>query len=239
MKAMIFAAGLGTRMGSLTADKPKALVEVNHKPMLEHVVEYLKSYEVRDIIINVHHFGGLIKDYLRQQQNFGINIEISDESEELLDTGGGLMKAAHFFNDDEPFIAHNVDVLSDTNLYGLINKHRNEVSIATLVVKKRESSRYFLLDEYGHVRGWLNEKTGQKIIKYPMDNPVKVAFSGIQMIRPLIFHQSRLRGKFSITDLYIDKASELCIATYIDEGKWFDLGTPENIKEAELKFFNK
>lgn len=239
MKAMIFAAGLGTRLGPLTNSMPKALVEVNGKAMLEHVVEYLKSFGIRDVIINIHHFGNLIKEFITQKQQFGINIEISDESDELLDTGGGLLKAAHFFNDGRPFVAHNVDVLSKTDLNKVIEHHKQSAALATLVVKKRNTARYFLCDESGSICGWRNTKTGEEIIVKPANPVSEFAFSGIQIVDPKIFAVNKLTGKFSLTKMYLDLAGKYPIGTYKDDGLWFDLGKPENIIEAESKFFIK
>jgi NDP-sugar pyrophosphorylase family protein len=237
MKAMIFAAGLGTRLGTLTECKPKALVEVNGKPMLEHVIEYLKRYGIRDIIVNVHHFGSLIIDFLKKNNNFGIHIEISDESNELLDTGGGLIKANHFFADGKPFVVHNVDVLSRTKLDEVLKFHDQKEALATLVVKHRTTSRYILCDAAGNIAGWRNTKTGEEIIAKPSAEYIEVAFSGIQIIDPKLFEYNRLSGKFSLTDMYLTLAKSQTLATFIDDGLWFDLGKPENIREAETIFF--
>ena len=234
---MIFAAGLGIRLGELTAHKPKALVEVNGKTMLEHVVTKLKSWGISDIIINIHHFGDLIRNYLLQQQNFGIHIEISDESDELLDTGGGLIKAAHFFTGKDPFIAHNVDVLSNTSIGSLLNQYYYSYAMATLVVKRRETSRYLLINDDDRLCGWRNKKTNEEIISYHADNPIEIAFSGIQIINPKIFQLNTLKGKFSLTQMYLDLSTKSLINVYKDDSLWFDLGSPENIKEAEAKFF--
>jgi NDP-sugar pyrophosphorylase family protein len=237
MKAMIFAAGLGTRLGTLTESKPKALVEVNGKSMLEHVVEYLKSFGILDIIINVHHFGSLIIDFIREKNDFGIHIDISDESDELLDTGGGLIKASHFFADGKPFIAHNVDVLSKTNLNEVLKLHEQKKALATLVVKHRNTSRYLLCDEEGNISGWRNTKTGEEIIVKHSTAYTEVAFSGIQIIDPKVFECNMLEKKFSLTNMYLELAKTRTIATYQDKGLWFDLGKPENITEAESTFF--
>jgi NDP-sugar pyrophosphorylase family protein len=237
MKAMIFAAGLGTRLGTLTESKPKALVEVNGKPMLEHVIEYLTSFGIRDIIVNVHHFGPLIIDFIAQKENFGINIEISDERDELLDTGGGLLKASHFYADGNPFVAHNVDVLSKTDLNKVFKLHDQMDVLATLVVKKRITARYLLCDEEGTISGWRNTKTGEEIIAKSSVVNTEVAFSGLQIIDPKIFEYNKLTGKFSLTKMYLELAKNHAIATYLDKGLWFDLGKPENIAEAESVFF--
>ncbi len=236
---MIFAAGLGTRLGKLTETKPKALVEVNGKAMLEHVVEYLKSYGVNEIIINVHHFSGMILEFIKQKNSFNIHIEISDESNELLDTGGGLVKAAHFFSDGKPFVAHNADVLSTTNLNEALLLHHHLKPLATLVVKHRISTRYLLADTQGKLCGWRNTKTGEEIIAVQHHHLSEVAFSGIQIIDPMIFHQDLPEGKFSLTKMYLGLAQHHRIATFVDDGLWFDLGKPENISEAESLFFKQ
>jgi MurNAc alpha-1-phosphate uridylyltransferase len=237
MKAIIFAAGLGTRLGTLTENKPKALVEVNGKPMLEHVVTYLKSFGIRDIIVNVHHFGPLLINFIKQKNNFGIHIEISDESDTLLDTGGGLIKASHFFADGKPFVAHNVDVLSTTNLNEVLKLHEKKNALATLVVKHRDTSRYLLCNAEGNISGWRNTKTGEEIIAKPSTEYSEVAFSGIQIIDPKLFECNHLTGKFSLTNMYLELAKTQTIASYLDKGLWFDLGKPENITEAESTFF--
>jgi len=239
MKAMIFAAGLGTRLGSLTETRPKALVEVYGKTMLEQVVEYLKGFGIGDIIINTHHFGDMITEFVRKKNHFGIHIEFSDERDELMDTGGGLIKASHFFKDGKPFIAHNVDVLSKTDLNKLLEQHNNSNALATLVVKKRNTSRYLLTDKKGFICGWRNTKTSEEIVVKEADELNDIAFSGIQLIDPEVFNYNKLFGKFSLTKMYLELAKTQNIGTYIDEGPWFDLGSPENITEAESSFFNK
>ncbi len=237
MKAMILAAGMGTRLGPLTADKPKALVEVNGKPMLEHVVENLKSYGINEIIVNIHHFGGMVVDFLKQNNNFGIRIEVSDERELLLDTGGGLLKASGFFDDGKPFLVYNVDVLSKIDLHKLEKYHVLNKELATLVVKKRETSRYLLIDKNQWLCGWRNKKTGDEIIVRYADKLSEVAFSGIQILNPEVFELCKKTGKFSLTELYLDLAEERKIVAYNDNTLWFDLGKPENIEEAERNFF--
>ena len=147
MKAMIFAAGLGTRLKPLTDRMPKALVPVNGIPMLQHVILKLKQAGCTEIVINIHHFGEQIIDFLQAHQNFGITVHISDEREELLDTGGGIKKAIPFFSGNEPFLVHNVDILSDTDLKALYDYHRQSINDATLLVSQRETSRYLLFDK--------------------------------------------------------------------------------------------
>ena len=155
MKAMIFAAGLGTRLKPLTDHMPKALVPVAGKPMLEHVIEKLKASGFNEIVINVHHFGNQIIDFLKEKDNFGIQIWISDETEELLDTGGGIKKAAHFF--DEPFLVHNADILSNVNLKDLYEFHQASKNDATLLVSPRKTVRYLLFNEENRLCGWVNK----------------------------------------------------------------------------------
>ncbi|MEI6122819.1 MAG: nucleotidyltransferase family protein [Bacteroidota bacterium] len=237
MKAMIFAAGFGTRLGSLTATKPKALVEVNGKPMLEHVVDYLKKYSITDVIINVHHFAEMIFDYVKQRNQFDLNIAFSDESEQLLDTGGGLMKAAWFFNNSDPFILHNVDILSQTNLQDVVAKHIKSHALSTLVTKNRVTSRYLLLDSEGTLCGWKNNNTGEQIIVKDATPLTELAYSGIQVVNPKIFSLYNKSGRFSLTPMYLELAKTNLITTYQDDGLWFDLGKPESIKEAEAVFF--
>ena len=236
MKAMIFAAGLGTRLKHLTGLKPKALVEVNGKPLLEHAINKLRHYGYSDIIINVHHFAEQIKDYLKHKNNFGVNIEISDESNQLLDTGGGLKKASWFFNDNKPFLVHNVDVLSDIDLTILYQSHIKNNPVATLAVRQRKTSRYFLFDDKLSLCGWKNIDTGElKISKDKVDELIPLAFSGIQVLNPEIFKLINETGKFSLTDLYLRLATYNHITGLPhNRGYWFDLGKPENITEAEI-----
>ena len=155
----------------------------------------------------------------------------------MLDTGGGLIKASHFFADGQAFVAHNVDVLSKTDLNQVLKVHRQMDALATLVVKHRKTSRYLLCDVAGNMAGWRNNKTGEEIIAKPSKAYEEVAFSGIQIIDPKLFGCNTLSGKFSLTKMYLELAKTETIATYTDKGLWFDLGKPENIKEAETTFF--
>jgi len=187
MKAMIFAAGLGTRLRPLTNSRPKALVELNGKPLLQHNIEYLMSFGVKDIIINIHHHSGMIIDFLALKSNFDINIQTSDESEKLLDTGGGLKKAAHFFDDGKPFVLYNTDIICNTNIIDVYNTHLQSKAIATLFVRERESSRYLLFDNSNKLCGWENVKASEKIITKKSPDLQQFAFSGIHIIYPKIF----------------------------------------------------
>ena len=226
MKAMLLAAGLGTRLRPLTDKIPKALVEVNGITLLEHSVNHLKKYRINQVIINVHHFAEQIIGYLGRMNNFGMEITISDESGELLDTGGGLKKAAWFFKEGLPFIVRNVDVLSDLDLNKLVLHHFQKNGLATLVMRERETSRYFLFDEELQLCGWENTKTGETRITIPVSTGLKqLAFSGIQIIDPKIFDLITETGKFSLTEMYLRLSTEQKIIGYVDrESLWFDAG---------------
>ena len=242
MKAMIFAAGLGTRLKPLTDTKPKALVEVNGKTMLEHAISKLQDFGVDEIVINVHHFANQIIDFLKQHKNFGIKINISDESKQLLDTGGGLIKAENFFDKRDSFFIYNVDVISDIDLKALYRKHIETGSIATLAVQQRESSRYLLFNDELKLLGWKNTNTDKIIISKGAlsNNLIPLAFSGIHVISPRIFKLVKISGKFSMTDVYLKLSIFQRINGFRhDDGFWIDLGTPENIEEAEKFLQNK
>src|SRR5664280_1226211 len=161
MKAMIFAAGLGTRLKPVTDNLPKALVPIAGKPLLEHVILKLKSAGFDEIIVNIHHFPDQIIDFLKANNNFSIRIEVSDERNLLLDTGGGIRRAAWFFDDEKPFLVHNVDILSNVDLKELYQQHLRSNSLATLVVSKRDTFRYLLFNDDNRLCGWINEKTGE------------------------------------------------------------------------------
>jgi NDP-sugar pyrophosphorylase family protein len=230
MKAMILAAGLGTRLKPITDSIPKALVKVNGITLLEQSLHHLKKHGIRDVVINVHHFAGQIVDFLKANQDFGMNIAISDESSELLDTGGGLKKASWFFDDGIPFILRNVDVLSDLDLLQLREYHNRHKGLATLVVRERNTSRYFLFDSNLLLCGWENTKTGEKKIKRQVKSDLhQLAFSGMQVIDPLIFPLISETGSFSITDLYLRLSAEQRIIGFVDRDSfWNDAGKQVN-----------
>ncbi len=236
---MIFAAGLGTRLKPLTDEIPKALVKINGMTLLEIAVKKLSSQGINDIIINVHHFAEKIKDYLKENNNFNVNIAVSDESDELLDTGGGLKKASCFLNDGNPFLIYNVDILSDINLRGLIDFHEKSNVLATLAVRQRKTSRYLLFNANNMLCGWQNEETREIRIVGNFEKYLNVAaFSGIQVVSPLIFDLISEEGKFSLVNLYL----RLCennriIAYYHDDDKWMDVGKYEDLGKAK-DFFN-
>ncbi|MGI6574017.1 MAG: nucleotidyltransferase family protein [Fermentimonas sp.] len=239
MKAMVFAAGLGTRLKPLTDSMPKALVPVAGKPLLQHTIEKLKASGFNEVIINVHHFANQIIDFMRRNDNFGIRIEFSNESEKLLDTGGGIKRASWFFNDGQPFLIHNVDILSNIDLCELMKQHRESNSAATLVCGERETSRYLLFDRSNRLRGWVNEKTGEEKSPVAHRNPSrykKLAFSGIHLLQPSLFKQmEEMADTFSIIDFYIQHCDEVAITLYAPKGlQTIDVGRLEALPAAEL-----
>lgn len=245
MKAMIFAAGMGTRLRPLTDNMPKAMVPVDGKPMLQRVIENLSHYGFKDIIVNIHHFGDQIIDFLHENNNFGLNIAVSDEREQLLDTGGGILAAKDFLNDGEPFIVHNADILSTLNLSEMYRHHCESDADATLLVKSRKTERYLLFDEKNHLHGWINKKTGETRpcgFRFSNHEYQEFAFGGIHVISPSVFNALESYSeepKFSITPFYIDKCRELNILGYNPTGyDWFDIGKPETLALAN-QFFQK
>jgi NDP-sugar pyrophosphorylase family protein len=245
MKAMILAAGLGTRLRPLTDDRPKALVEVGGRTLLEITITRLRTFDVREVIINVHHFADMVVDYLKANDNFGMRIEVSRE-EVLLDTGGALKKAAHFFLDnpsrlDEPFILHNVDVISTIDLERMVGFHRERGALATLAVQERETSRYLLFDEELRLCGRRAGRDGDPELVRACRNAEALAFSGVHVISPRFLPMITEDGVFSIIASYLRLAAqgEKIVAFPADEYYWRDLGRPENIARVEQDFKNK
>jgi NDP-sugar pyrophosphorylase family protein len=238
MRAMILAAGLGTRLKPLTDSTPKALIKIKDHTLLELQIKKLKAEGFNQIIINVHHFAVKVKDYLKQNNFFDCSIEFSDESEKLRDTGGGLKKAAHFFSDGKPFLVHNVDILSNIDLNKLMEFHLASKSIATLAVQKRESSRKFLFDKGNILCGWMNKKSGEKItVKNDQSEFLSYAFSGVQIVDPKIFKYFPNKDVFSLVELYLAAAKREKIIGYVhSEDEWIDLGKMKNLSEAEKVF---
>ncbi|MGE5424570.1 MAG: nucleotidyltransferase family protein [Syntrophothermus sp.] len=232
MKAMIMAAGLGTRLRPVTENIPKALVEYQGKTLLEHALMHLRRAGITNVIVNVHHFSEMVIDFIHHH-DFGMDITISDESDQLLETGGGLKKAAWFFNDTEPFIVRNVDVISDLDLREIVKFHQNQNSLVTLSVRERATSRYFLFDQDGLLAGWKNISTGEtKWCRKEADDVRMLAFSGLQVIDPVLFSLITEGGKFSLTDLYLRLAEKNIIRCFIEKNKiWLDIGKPENLKK--------
>lgn len=242
MKAMIFAAGLGTRLKPYTETMPKALVPVGGVPMLEILIRHLINNNIHDIIINVHHYSEQVIDFLKSKKNFGANIHISDESDYLLDTGGGLNKASWFFDNNEPFLVQNVDIISDLDYSKLFSIQQSRKSLAVLAVCKRTTSRYFLFDDQMQLCGWENIKTGEvKIVKDHSDVLTRFAFSGIHVIDPAVFKLINREGKFSIVDIYLELAANNGILGFEhNAGNWIDMGKPDELVKAEniLKSLN-
>jgi NDP-sugar pyrophosphorylase family protein len=237
MKAMVLAAGLGTRLRPLTDNRPKALVTLGGRTLLEIALLTLRSFGVGEVIVNVHHFADRICEYLHENGNFGMRIEISHE-EELLDTGGGLKKAAWFFLEDggdEPFLLHNADVLSTIDLAQMIWQHKEQGALATLAVQERETSRYLLFDEDGQLCGRRKGRDGEAEMARPTAHTQALAFCGIHVISTRLLTEMREKGAFSIIDAYLNLATrrEKIAAFRADEYYWRDLGRVENIAEAE------
>lgn len=238
MKAMILAAGLGTRLRPLTDDRPKALVTVAGRTLLEIVLERLRSFGVNEVVINTHYFADMIADYLKANDNFSMRIEISGE-EELLDTGGGLKRAAHFFlnADDglrEPFILHNVDVISTIDLRRMVRFHTEQGALATLAVQDRETSRYLLFDDEGQLCGRRYGREGADELARGAENVTPLAFSGIHVVSAQIFSKMEEDGAFSIVNAYLRLAAkgERIMAFRADDYSWRDLGRPHDLMEA-------
>lgn len=239
MRAMVLAAGLGTRLRPLTNDRPKALVEIGGRTLLELTLARLASFGVRDVIINVHHFADLVIQYLKTNDNFGLHVEISRE-ELLLDTGGGLKKASWFFLQepdrlDEPFILHNVDVVSTIDFQRLLNFHNENRALATLGVQERESSRYLLFDDHGELCGRRIGHDQEPELVRSSPNLQALAFSGIHMISPRLLKNMTEEGVFSIIATYLRLAGEgeKVLAFRADEYYWRDLGKVEDLRQAE------
>ena len=237
MKAMIFAAGLGTRLKPLTDHMPKALVPVAGKPMLEHVIRKLIAAGCDEIVINVHHFADQIIDFVKANNNFGITIHISDETDMLLDTGGGIKKASSFFQ--EPFLIHNVDILSDVDLKSLYEYHLTSRNDATLLVSPRKTVRYLLFNEDNRLCGWVNKDTLQtkpEGFVYQPEVQKEYAFSGIHIVSPTLFNYmgENWTGKFPIMDFYLQTCQEAQLGGYAKEDlQLIDIGKPETLAVAE------
>lgn len=233
---MLFAAGLGTRLKPFTDYHPKALAKVNGKSLLQHNILYLQQYGINEVVINVHHFADQIEQELATHKGFGSNIHISDERNEVLETGGGLVKAAHFF-DGESFVVMNVDILTDLNLQHIITDHLQSNAIATLAVMKRSSSRQLLFDDSMQLCAWRNNNTGE--IKTARNTAVTIefAFSGIQVIHSSFFKLIEQSGKFSTIDSYLQLAKDHSIKGFDHSGDLLlDVGKPESLVKAAALF---
>jgi len=238
MKAMVLAAGLGTRLRPLTNDRPKALVEISGRTLLEITLTRLREFGVRQVIINVHHFADMIESYLKSNRNFGLRIEISRE-ETLLDTGGGLKRAGYFFQDkvgsrEEPFILHNVDVISNIDFAQMLKFHAEKNGLATLAVQDRPTSRYLLFNEALELCGRQSGRDAQPELVRPSPNPQALAFSGVHIISPCFISMMTEQGAFSIIDSYLRVAAQAgkILAFRADNYYWRDLGRPEHVTKA-------
>lgn len=230
---MIFAAGLGTRLRPLTNDRPKALVELEGKTLLERVIERMKEVEIERLVINIHHFADKIRAFLQGHDNFGMDIVLSEEREELLDTGGGVLKARDLFIPGKPVLIHNVDILTDLNLNALIRQHKEHDAYATLVVKPCLADRVLKFNQ-GVLKGWENKRTGeQKIVDEGFYEAREYNYCGIQILSPDYLRNIVLEGVFSIIDEHLTQAKNHPIELFQHDGIAFDLGTPEAIKEAK------
>ncbi len=239
MKAMILAAGLGTRLRPLTDERPKALVEAGGRTLLEITLSRLREFGVREVIINVHHFADMVIDYLRGNHNFGMRIEVSRE-EILLDTGGGLKKAAWFFREDSrhsetPFILHNVDVISTIDLARMLQFHTENQALATLAVQERKTSRYLLFDQQLELCGRRRGQDGEAELVRSSPQATALAFSGIHVISPRLLSMMAEDGVFSIIDSYLNLAArgEKILAFRVDEYQWRDVGRLEDLKKSD------
>jgi NDP-sugar pyrophosphorylase family protein len=232
MKAMILAAGVGSRLRPLTDDTPKALIDVGGAPMIEHVIRRLKLSGVTEIVVNLFHLGDRIVDFLAARGNFGLRVAFTREAE-LLDTGGGLKNAAQFFDDGRPFYLHNVDVLSEIDLVELRRIHRANHALATLAVQRRPSSRLLLFDRDGLLCG-RETREGVEWANAPVRDVERLAFTGIHMIDPAIFPKMTETGIFPITQAYLRLAGEgeRIVACRVDGSYWQDIGSLENLAKA-------
>jgi NDP-sugar pyrophosphorylase family protein len=235
MDAMIFAAGLGTRLRPLTDNLPKALIDINGRAAIEHVARRLIAAGATRLIINVHHHGPMIEEYIRRHDSFGVEVHFSNESELLLETGGGLLAAAPLFRRDAPFLLHNADVISDIDLEALYRQHCGRSPLATLVMMDRPTSRYLVIDQKGIFCGWGNSATGaERLAREPQGESVRLGFCGIHAISPAIFDMIEETGAFSIITLYMRLAEEgHRIETFRADGaSWIDIGSPAELERA-------
>jgi len=243
VKALIFAAGLGTRLKPFTETMPKALVPVGGKSLLEHTISKLRDAGVTEIIINVHHFADQIIDFVHSKNDFNLHITFSDERDLLLDTGGGLKKVAEFLDGDRPFFVHNVDILSNVNLRQMYFSHIQSQSLCTLFVSKRKTNRYLLFNREDKLKGWYNTQTGEIKPKGVIINPLKynqLAFNGIHVISPKIFTlMNDWQGQFSIIDFYLSIIEKSNIQLFQEKDvQIIDVGKIASLKEAE-RFYKK
>ena len=247
---MILAAGLGSRLKPWTEKHPKALAIVNGKTLLQHNIEYLQRYGIKEVVVNVHHFADQIIKAIEENNGWGSRVIISDETEEVLETGGGFLKASPLLQNSNPIVLMNVDILTDLNLQSIISYHQEKKPLATLATTERETSRYFLFDQGNNLCGWKNVKTGEERPHHrPLslkrggkdsllnESKMQKAFSGIHIVESRIFSLIKQQGKFSMVDVYLDLMQEQTIKSFNhSETKFIDVGKPESILKAEIMF---
>ena len=235
---MIFAAGLGTRFKPWTEEHPKALALVNNKSLLQHNIEYLQRYGITEVVVNVHHFADQIIKAVNENNGWGSNIIISDEREEVLETGGGLLKAKPLLQSAEPFITLNADILTDLSISNLLSFHKKNEALISFGITNRKSSRNFLFDNNNRLCGWENNMTGEKKIAIDDTSLHPMAYSCVAIFEQTVFDLIPQRGKFSLTDTYLSLAANQRILGYEHTGdRFIDVGKPESVTEAE-KLFN-
>jgi N-acetyl-alpha-D-muramate 1-phosphate uridylyltransferase len=235
--AMIFAAGLGTRFKPFTDKHPKALAPVNKKSLLQRNIEYLQQYGIKNVVVNVHHFADQVIDAVEKNKGWGSSIIISDETNEVLETGGGLLKAKTLLESEKSFITLNADILTNLNINKLLEFHRQQKALISFGVTNRKTSRYFLFDEDNRLCGWRNTKTGEEKISIDKPGLVEKAYSCVVVFEPEIFSLIKQKGKFSLVDVYLSLAAEHKIIGYDHSGDLLvDVGKPESVAEAEKYF---
>jgi NDP-sugar pyrophosphorylase family protein len=237
MKAMIFGAGLGTRFKPWTEKHPKALAPVNGKSLLQRNVEYLQQYGISDIVINVHHFADQVVEAVNKNNGWGSNILISDERDEVLETGGGLLKARELFTPGEKFITCNVDILTDLDISKLLAFHEEHSPLISFAVTDRATSRYLLFDDKNRLCGWRNNITGEERISIQCDDYIQKAYSCVVVFDYSIFGLIPFTGKFSLIDVYLKLAKDHLIMGYDHSSdRLVDVGKPESVAKAEALF---
>ncbi len=237
MKAMIFSAGLGTRFKPWTDKHPKALALVNGKPLLQRNIEYLQQFGIYEVVVNVHHFSDQIIEAIQQNKGWGSEVVISDESDVVLETGGGLKKAKTYFDTSEPFLSINVDILTDLDINKLLQFHRNHQPLVSFAVTDRKTSRNFLFDDKMRLCGWRNNSTSEERIPLSREPLIPKAYSCVVIFEPAIFQLIKREGKFSLVDVYLDLAADHLIMGYDHTGdRLVDVGKPDSVAIAEKLF---
>ena len=238
LRAMIFSAGLGTRFKPWTDSHPKALALVNGQSLLQRNIKYLQQYGITDVVINVHHFADQVMDAVKKNNGWGSNIMISDERDELLETGGGLLKAKDLLQNSKPFITLNADFLTDLDIDKLLSFHQQKKALISFGITNRKTSRNFLFDDDSRLCGWRNTNSGEERISIPKTNLKEMAYSCVVVFQPEIFELIPQRGKFSLVDTYLSLAATHPIYGYDHSGdKLVDVGKPESVAIAEKLFF--